>query len=1142
MEAYKQIILKLLQFSKKYYTTVLIKGTLLFVALALIFFLLTLSIEYFLWLNSVGRFVLLFVFLLVQTYLLVRFIIIPLAFLFRIKKGITDKDASIIIGKHFTEVDDKLLNLLELADDRQKTELLLASIEQRSAELRPVPFNRAINYGDNIKYAKYLLIPVLILGLIWLSGNLKSFFNSYERVLHYDVAYDPPAPFTFRVMMGELSVLETEEITVRVATEGRIQPEEVDIVINDRAYLMQVSNGVFHYTFSPPLADSEFYFESNGIRSQTYLLKSLNVPAIQDFKLVLNYPDYTGKNTEILNSTGNATFPEGTRVRWEINGKNTEEIALIYLDTLEEFNRDENLFSLSKSVYNSLDYQLATSNTHAKRYEKLNYRFKVIKDNQPAINATEVIDSINPNFRYYEGEASDDYELVSIRLICYPSQDKEDKQVILLDSPQTNFKQFYYTFPSGLRLVEGTSYDFYFEAVDNDAIKGGKSAKSKVFTTRVLDDNELNNKQLDFQRSILEDLDNSLDNYRKQEESLEEINKEQKEKNTISFNDQNKIKDFLKKQEQQEKMMQKFSRQLKENLEEGQNDERMNDLLRERLERQEMEARKNEKLLEELKKIADKLDKEELTKRLDELAKNQKNNERNLEQLLELTKRYYVTEKAAQLARDLEKLAERQESLSEKSSDSTSVGNQQELNDVFEELAKELEMLKKDNNDLKKPLPLEIDGKKEDGIKEDQKEAKSELEKEMDQREKGNDENAEQNKSNAQRKQKSASQKLRQMSEDLQESSSMAAGGSSITEDAEMLRQILDNLITFSFKQESLFEELEESDPDISYFSEKVREQKELKSLFEHVDDSLFALSLRRAELSEFVNEQINEVYYNMDKSVESIVEGRIYQGVSYQQYVLTAANNLADFLANVLDNMQQSMKAGSGSGGQGSDFQLPDIIKGQQELKDKMGQMSGSGQSGEQGESKEGDGQKGDVPQSDGDKQGTGEEGQVREGNEKKGNRGDGENSGEGKGMGTEENLSELYEIYKEQQRLRELLEKQLNDLIRSQDRQLAQKLIQQMEDFENELLRSGITERTISKMNNIEHQLLKLENAALSQGKKEERKSRTNEEIYTNPITTKPDAFKRIKNDVEILNRQALPLQQNFQEKVKTYFNAKD
>ena len=1018
----------------------------------------------------------------------------------------------------------------------------MASIEQRSSELRPIPFNKAIDYRENIKYVKYLLIPVLVFTLIWISGNLRSFFSSYDRMLHYNVAYEPPAPFTFRIIIGELSVLETEEVTVRVATEGRVQPEEVNIVINDRANLMQVANGIFLYTFSPPLVDSEFYFESNGIRSQTFQLNALKVPAIQDFKLILNYPDYTGKKAETLNSTGNATFPEGTKVQWEIDGKNTDKIVLIYRDTLEYFNKETNLFSLTKSVYNNLNYQLATSNAHAEGYEKLNYRFRVIKDNMPEIRVKEVMDSINPNFRYYEGEASDDYQLVSIRLVCYPSRDKEDKQIIFLENPDNNFKQFYYTFPSGLQLADGLTYDFYFEVEDNDAINGGKSVKSKVFTTRVLDSNELNNKQLNFQKSILEDLDKSLDNYKKQEKSLEEINRDQKEKNTLSFNDQNRIKDFLRKQEQQEKMMQKFSRQLKENLDQDQNDEKMNNLLKERLERREMEARKNEKLLEELKKVADKLDKEELSKRLDELGKNQKNNERNLEQLLELTKRYYVTEKASQLARDLEELAEKQEELSEKRSDSSGVAQQEDLTKKFDELAKELNELKKDNEDLKKPIDLKIDDEKEQGIKEDQREAKSQLEMEQEQRESENNEEAEQSKSNAQRKQKSASQKLKQMGEDLQESSSMAAGGSSITEDAEMLRQILDNLITFSFKQESLFERIEEKDPDMTYFTEKVREQKELRSLFEHVDDSLFALSLRRAELSEFVNEQINEVYYNMDKSVESIVEGRIYQGVSYQQYVLTAANNLADFLANVLDNMQQSMKAGSDSGGQGSNFQLPDIIKGQKDLKDKMGQMAGHGKSGKEGENKQGEGQKGSEAKNGGEEQVDGKGDRQKEGGDKKEGNGEGDSKKEGSGMGQEESLEELYEIYKEQQRLREMLEEQLNDLIKTQDRQLAQKLIQQMEDFENELLRSGITESTVRKMNNIEHQLLKLENAALSQGKEQERKSRTNVDMYTNPITTKPDAFRNIENDVEILNRQALPLRQNFQEKVKTYFNAKD
>ena len=1141
MGAYREIVEKLLRFSRKYYTKLLIKGILLFLVFGLLFLLLSLSVEYWLWLNTTGRLLLFLLIILIEGFLLIRFILVPLTYLFRIRKGISEKEASLIIGKHFPEVGDKLFNLLELAEDSQRTELLIASIDQRSKDLNPIPFHKAVDLKDSAKYAKYLLAPMLIIGLIWLSGNLSSFFGSYDRVLNFDVAYDPPAPFQFVVITGDLKALETDEVTVQVATEGNVQPAEINIVINDRSYLMQQSDNVFHYTFSPPLKDAEFYFEANGFTTRKYFLEAYSVPTIVDFVLKLEFPAYTKKKPETLNSTGNATFPEGTRVNWEITGRNTETINLVVRDSTLAFSRIDQIFSFSQRVFRDMDYELTTSNDYAESYEKLNYKFKVIKDNNPTISAREFMDSINPNLRYYEGEAADDYQISALKLVCYPSDKINESQVVLLDRPDINFKQFFYTFPSGLNLKEGVSYDYYFEAIDNDALRGGKSTKSKVFTTRIMNDNELNNKNLEFQKSILNNLDNTLDRYKEQEKSLKEINKDQKEKNQLSFNDQNKIKDFLNKQEKQEQMMNKFSRQLKENLENNSKDEQLSQLLKERLERQEMEAKKNEKLLEELKKVADKLEKQELNKRLEELAKNQKNNERNLEQLLELTKRYYVTEKAAQLARELEELAEFQEALSKAETDSMSAKLQEDMNKKFDKISDELEDLNKDNEDLKKPMPLKVDEKLKEGVKNDQKDALEELTKQNSEEQAGENEQNEQNENKAQPKQKSAAQKMQQMSDDLKESSSQSGSGSTITEDAEMLRQILDNLVTFSFKQENLFERLESQELDISYFSEIVREQKELQGLFEHVDDSLFALSLRRAELSEFVNEQINEVYYNMDKSVESIVEGRIYQGVSYQQYVLTAANNLADFLANILDNMQQSMKAGAGSSGQGSDFQLPDIIKGQQSLGEKMGQKPGQGKSGQQGQQNDGNnGQSKETRQGE-NGQKAGNQGD-KESEEGTGQGKDGENEGSGHGDGEEENLSEIYEIYKQQQQIREMLENQLQDMIRASDRQLAQKLIQQMEDFENDLLRNGITERTINKVNNIQHQLLRLENASMSQGKKQERESNTNQQDYQNPITTMPESMREMRNDVEILNRQALPLHQIFQEKVKDYFNAKD
>ncbi|HUH45545.1 MAG TPA: hypothetical protein VLZ54_00220, partial [Arenibacter sp.] len=116
------------------------------------------------------------------------------------------------------------------------------------------------------------------------------------------------------------------------------------------------------------------------------------------------------------------------------------------------------------------------------------------------------------------------------------------------------------------------------------------------------------------------------------------------------------------------------------------------------------------------------------------------------------------------------------------------------------------------------------------------------------------------------------------------------------------------------------------------------------------------------------------------------------------------------------------------------------------------------------------------------------------------------------------------------------------LKNLINQDERKLGEKLVKQMEEFQNELLENGITKETMNRMNTINYELMKLENANLDQGEKEERKSTTATEHFQNPILTVPEVFQNNRSEVEILNRQALPLQQNFKDKVKEYFKTDD
>ncbi|MEL6810892.1 MAG: DUF4175 family protein [Bacteroidota bacterium] len=1135
---------KLEQFIKKYYTNELIKGVILFFATGLLWFIITLLVEHFLWLEPLGRTILFWSFVLVELGLFIRFIAFPLAKLFKLQQGIGHEEASRIIGNHFPQVNDKLLNVIQLNRNQRESELLAASIDQKAGELQPVPFKSAINFKKNAKYLKYAAIPLAIILLVNLLWDKDLFSNSYERVVNYDTAYEPPAPFSFVVLNDELKAIENRNFTVKVRTEGEVTPENATISFNNETYyLEQTAPGRFEYTFSQPTEATSFRLNANKVSSQEYELNVVKTPSLLGFEMYLDYPGYTGKRDEILKSTGNATIPEGTRVSWKVKTKNTDEVSLKTRDTAFAFAAEGQEFSFRRGVYRKLDYAITTSNEELKEYENLSFTLGVIKDEYPEIKVDSRQDSTDAQVTYYLGQVSDDYGLTKLQLVYYPRGDEKNKKTAVLSMGRSNVDQFTYVFPGDLDLPEGVSYEYYFEVFDNDAIHNYKSAKSGFYTFRKLTKEELESQQLKDQEENIDDLNKSLDNLKDQEKRLKELDKLQKEKNELNWNDKKKLENFIKRQQQQEEMMKNFSKEMKENLEkfqpENEESDPFKDQLQERLEENEERLEENEKLLEELERLQDKINKEELTEKLEKLAKQNKNQEKNLEQLVELTKRYYVTKKAEKLAEELFKMGEEQEKLADAPEEENTQEEQEELNQKFEDYQKEMEELQKENQELKEPMDIPQDKTGEQEVESEQQQAKDKLEK--------------QDQKGAGQNQKKAGQKMKQMSQQMQ--SQMQAGQmETMEEDVEMLRQILDNLVVFSFEQENLMEDFKVTDYGSAAFGKKLNLQNDLKLNFQHVDDSLFALSLRQPMISDKINESLTEVSFNLDKSLERLAENRLRNGISSQQYTVTGANELAILLSDLLNNMQNQMQMnspgqgqgqgkGQGQGqGQGQGFQLPDIIQQQESLskqmQEGMSKGSSSGNGGEEGESGgDGDGAKGENGrQGEDSNDGKSGEGDGGEGG-KDGKGGKGEQEGDD---GLNEDLNgELYEIYKQQQQLRNQLQDRLS---KEGLKGKGGELIKEMEGIEQQLLDKGFNQRTLERMLNLQYELLKLDEADFEQGQETRRESRTNRQNYTNTLRLQPDDIKKYFNTTEILNREALPLRQKYKKEVKKYFNGKD
>ena len=1045
-----------------------------------------------------GRTVLFWVFIGVEIFLLFRFILFPIFKLFKLQKGIDYKEASAIIGNHFTEVNDKLTNFLQLSIDENQSELLLASIKQKANSLQPIPFGNAINFNTNRKYLPLALLPILFFVFFYVSGNSKILSQSLNRVVHYRDQFLPPAPFQFVMLNSNLQTEQNKDFIIRFKTEGKVVPENAMIFIGDESYFMETNNaGEFQYKFEKVALNVTCHVEANAVCSRDYELNVVAVPSIANFEMLLNFPSYLKKKPEIIKGNGNAIIPEGTRVTWKINALATQNVVWKDFVSNYPFSKSENTFSLVKQIFQNTEYQILTSNAEVKNYEKLNYQISVIKDQFPTINVNNAPDSLKIDKNYVLGQISDDYGLSKLQVVYYPKNKPESVKRGTIAVKADLYDHFIFSFPSSLAVEQGVLYEYYFEVFDNDALHNGKSSKSSVFSNRITTDEEKEDQVLEQQNNNINCLEKSLKNQDKQIAEMDKLQKSGKQKDNLKFKDQQKISDFIKRQSEQDKMMKDFAEKMKDNLDKSKTDKKdeFKEELQKRLDNVDNALDKNKKLLDELKELNDKIKQDDLMEKMDKFKQTAKNQAKSLEQLVELTKKYYVQKKVEQLKGKLDKLSQKQDDLANKDKENN-IENQDEINKEFDKIQEDLQELDKENKELKKPLDIPNDAEEEKSIDEDLKKAAEELQKDK--------------KASATPKQKSAAKKMKQMSQKMEDS---MEGGEmeQLEEDIAMLRQILDNLLAFSFSQEDLMTKSKSSKIGSPAFNKNLKIQQDLKLQFKHIDDSLFAMSLRNPKIGENITKEIGNAQYNLDKSLETLADAQISKGVSHQQYTVSSTNKLADFLSEILSNMQMSM-SGEGKGkpkpGQGEGMQLPDIIKKQEGLAEKMKAVMKKGQ-----------------------KPGEGKEGEKGAAGKELGSEGQNGEDGEG-------DAQAIMEIYKEQKQLRDALQKELEKQGIGGN---GQNTLEQMKQIEKQILNKGFKNETLQKILNVKQELLKLNTAIQQQGQENKRQSETNKKEFANQSKPLSPALLDYLNSIEILNRQSLPLRSNFNQKVQEYFKSK-
>ena len=858
---------KLNEFINRYYGISTLRGLILFVSSST-FLVLVAALAVFFTDASVNLRTFLFIALsLVLLVQLFTWVLTPLFKRLKLLQRMSFMAAAQKIEELNSGVGEKIINGLELESFHQDNELIVASLDQLTDELKVFKGSAFLNY-KRVKQVFWTIIPfVLATVLVIVSGNIDNLLSGTGRLVSFRSEFLPSDYVSFKILSNR-EVLEGQDYRLVVELNSKELPNKVKVFVNGvEVSVVKDEGAVYTSLVRSVYEDFSISCQAGAYNSGEWKIDVLKKAKVYNYFFEVTPPGYT--KIEQFKQEGNNSIyvPENAQLKWSGNVVNASNLS-VSIDSVSVVRLDE-----GKNTFKTLNRRVEKNEIWTvlnNEDELATYRINVMKDAYPIIEVDQYRDSATLNGFYFSGSINDDYGFNSLYLV-----EKDDKtgevlreKLDLTSSKQQLFFQY--------KRIENNS-KVYFEVRDNDSFNGYKKATSKTFEVKKLDDkkfkNEIGSSKAQSKKEIEERIrEIKAATKAKDEKSFKTQNKDEQK----SFEDIKKLSENFRKQLELEKTNKLYDEDIlekQEQLEErfDELDKDLQDLLKE-IERLEKELSKNEKFSESME-----IKKEDV---LDEL-----------DRMMEMLDRLQFEKDLDDAISELQKLEDEQNKLSETNDDTEK--EQEELQQKFEEVERDIEELKEKSEELKMADLDEMSKEDSENVKDEMQEAQKQQQRNSNKK--------------ANESQKKASQGLKDMKEKL-ESIQAEMNASQQSENAEDLRMLLDNLLVLSTEEEVLQKELSMMSPNDPDYSEKMNSQGQFSKDYKIIEDSLSALLVRAPKIETQVLKEMNTIERYFKKSSESLKDNKVNEGVGEIRYLLTSVNNLALMLNVSLENMQSQM------------------------------------------------------------------------------------------------------------------------------------------------------------------------------------------------------------------------------------------
>lgn len=949
--SYSHLLIRLDDFIRRYYKAKWILGLLYLGSASLILLFLFSSFEYFGYYSRPVRFGFLLVFWVFVGLISVWYFLIPFLSYLRLGKRIDYEKASQIIGEHFPEIRDKLLNALQLhglgSQNEFDQKLIEASINQKFISFSQIPFYAAINQKKNILFfwilAWVFLVSVMIL-LIFPSLLLQG----STRILSFKTEFTPPAPYEISILNKELSGLRNGEFLLKIKVSGHAVPSDLAIDLGGSSGNMTFpftanSDGSFTYLFNNLQNDIPFRIYGAGFYSKYYTLAIHSVPRLLSFKTIVTYPKYLNKPVSFNQNNGDLTVPEGCQIKWIFQTKDCDSL-IFYRNPNKSLLRSVNgSFSISERANQEFEYSFIPKNTFIKTPDTFHYQIKVIKDAYPEIMVGTQDSSKIEKKISFSGQIKDDYGFSGLFFHYYYPKSSglnpkiESFRISIPLRSENQIQNFFMELNlAQLKELKGKQISYYFEVLDNDEVNGHKSSKTLIETLHLNSSQEELIIKKGLETSVESQLKKAAFQARKIESDTKSLYQKVSESNQLSFDQVQGIKNIFRDKSLLDSTLSKASKenQRSQNLGEqkytpstlSKNENEMKNLL------DHLVSKETKDLLDKLNKLLSENRISEAKKTLRDFSTENKSVSSDIKRAEELYQKLIRDRDIQNQIDQIHELAKKEKLLSEKSSPNSKTSPKdlkkaeadQQKN--YETIKKNLEELEKTNQkdqanpDFSNPKNLEEEISK--GLESSQESlTKNEKEK-------------------ASKTQKNTSANMDELGFSLSKMKQVM-DAEELSIDLHSLRQILENLIRISYKQESLlqsFQSITSSDPAVIQYT---KDQFSLKESIKQTEDSLISLSKKVPVIERPILKEVKQIDGYLEQVTDLLSDRKLYEVPAKQQFVMTYVNNLALILSNIEKQMAAALSRAKGNGsGSGTNPSLSSLIMNQKGINKQLSKM----------------------------------------------------------------------------------------------------------------------------------------------------------------------------------------------------------